>query len=254
MGSRLQNSEREIRVILMGTQADEERLAELNRNKEQYEQRQEEQRRGEDRQLRDDVQENTRRLKLQQQRDDEERERKREVEASASRIAAGRQKYREEKAKQEAEVEASAEKIAKGREEYRNKRDTEASASRIAAGRQKYRDDQAEHNYRTNTPLKTQLLDTITGKRAANQPPKQVKPITTLGGAIAHKGKQEVNTFLAGIARPAKAINAGRDVRAKRNEKVIDPLMQLAPPKRKRSRRADSRAPIMLGTGFLFSE
>jgi len=247
----------------MGEAASEERLAELNRNKERYEQQQEEQKRGEERELRDETRENQRRLELQRQREEEERERKREVEASASRIAAGRKRAREEKEREKKEVEESAKRIAEGRKKYREeqqKKETEASAERIAQGRMKYRAErekvQEEDSYRRNTPLKSQLLDSMFGRKEKQT--EQVKPISTLGGAVAHKAKKRLgeakDSFFADLARPAKSIQEGRKVRAQRNTAIVDPFMQAAPPRRKRSRRSDARAPVRQGTGFLFTE
>jgi hypothetical protein len=111
-------------------QADEERIAELNRRKEEYESRQS----GDDRSLADDVNENRRRDQIREQREREEQ--KAEVEASADRISEGRRKYREKK-----EVEESASRIAAGRKAYREQRqEIEDSAPLIAEGRRKYRE------------------------------------------------------------------------------------------------------------------
>lgn len=77
-------------------QADAERLAELNRNKERHEEAEREQRAGQERQLQDDVRENSRRASLQEQREREEKNTRAEVEASAARIAENKRKHAEE--------------------------------------------------------------------------------------------------------------------------------------------------------------
>lgn len=236
----------------MGEQADEERLAELNRNKERYEQMHQEQQQGEERQLHDDVREQRRRNSLQEQREREEQERKDEVEASASRIAAGRKKYRDDKQ----EIEDSAKRIAEGRQKYRDQQEIEASATRIAAGKQKYREQVQEDSYRRNTPLKTQLLDSFLGR---DREPKKVEPITTFGGAVKYKAKQRassaVTSFFDELSRPAKAVQKGREERrAGRQVHMIDPFQQGAPVRKKRARSSNSRTPVKEGTGMLFTE
>jgi len=254
----------------MGEQADEERLAELNRNKERYEQMHEEQQRGEERQLHDDVRETRRRNSLQEQREKEEQKAeveasadkiaegrkqyriKKDMEDSADRIAAGRAKYRQDKQ----EIEDSAVKIAEGRQKYRNQQETEATAMHMAMGRQKYRDAMVEDAYRKNTPLKTQLFDSLFGRE---RPEKKVQPITTLGGAVKYKVKERaggaVTSFFEEMSRPAKAVKKGREERREgRATKMIDPFQQGAPVRKKRARGSNSRTPVREGTGMLFTE
>jgi hypothetical protein len=134
----------------MGEQANEERIAELNRRKEEYEARE----RTQEREPEKEKFEDERRRSLAEQEGRERREEvarkqqeREEVESSASRIAAGRKAYREQKQ----EIEDSAPRIAAGRKEYRDKKAIEDSAERIEKGRRLHREEQELRKGRTES-------------------------------------------------------------------------------------------------------
>jgi hypothetical protein len=168
-------------------QADEERLAELNRRKDEYESRNS----GEDRSLSDDVHENYRRNQIDDQRRREQQEeadvrreereaQKAEIEASASRISAGRKAYRD----QRDEIEASAPLIAEGRRKFREKQEVEATADYMAKGRARYREEEVARQGGTKSHILDWTLLTPHEKRAANE------EIQKSAGNIA-KGRQQ---------------------------------------------------------------
>ena len=258
----------------MAEQADEERLAELNRNKEAYEAREAS---GGDRSLRDDVNENYRRQQIADQR---EREIHEQTESSAKQIAEGRARYREEQAEKSRKAleEANRERdVRRGydssgkniqyadlnvREQRIVHDEVEQSASIMKKKREAFvekRTVDEKNTYFRTAPTGQQVKDMLMGKKEPwkkEDVPKGVEPITTFLGGQKHKVGERLEAakknFIAETLAPLTGANQARERRrVKQAENIPDPFRGLTQSQQQaRTRRHRPRE----GTGMLFSE